>query len=121
MTLYVDISVILYYNKVSILMLQLKSAIERNNLEVKMECKNCSYRMFRRSGHRRGLVEYYCTHPGIQPEWNGFRFICKGSRANDDMTIETSPRWCPLIGYDKIEKGMQNSYYLHFIVGILIL
>lgn len=78
-----------------------------------MECKNCNYRIFQEPRYSGWLGRYYCAHPGARSEGKGIRsknFICGGSA--DNITIKTSPRWCPLKGCDKL-----NERYAKLIIA----
>lgn len=62
-----------------------------------MKCKDCEYKSFleRKCGPNR----YYCKHPEARfarSECEPTPLICKTERHSEELTIKTSPRWCPL-------------------------
>jgi len=64
-----------------------------------MKCKDCEYQSFSRGYPEHvkssGLSSYYCKHPD-HPSINGATLICKTKRGCEELTIKTSPKWCPL-------------------------
>ena len=62
-----------------------------------MKCKDCTYKDFLE--HKDGPGCYYCKHPKARfarSECEPTPMICKTKRHSDELTIKTSPKWCPL-------------------------
>lgn len=81
-----------------------------------IKCKCCSY--IKQEGKQNSNIDtfgrkhYWCTHPDIETidlKKFGNRsrgFVCFGENTyKSEITIKTSPRWCPL----KIKKKVKNS------------
>lgn len=62
-----------------------------------MKCKDCTYKLF--SENKSGPSRYYCKHPKarfVRSECEPTPMICRTKRHSDEITIKTSPKWCPL-------------------------
>lgn len=57
-----------------------------------MNCKDCGYKIFEKGNGSPN--RYYCKHP--EATKMGSRMICRTERDKTELTIKTSPRWCPL-------------------------
>lgn len=53
-------------------------------------CKHCQFAPGNGNPNR-----YYCTHPATTAGM-GARMVCRTERHSTEITIKTSPRWCPL-------------------------
>ena len=58
-----------------------------------MRCVDCYQKKFEDYNGRPN--RYYCEHPDA-PRKYGPALICKTERHSTELTIKTSPRWCPL-------------------------
>ena len=58
-----------------------------------MKCVDCELKEFQECNGRSN--RYYCIHQDA-PRQNGPALICKTERHSTELTIKTSPRWCPL-------------------------
>ena len=58
-----------------------------------MKCVDCDLKKLQE--RKCGGNRYYCGHPDA-PRQNGPALICKTERHSTELTIKTSPRWCPL-------------------------
>nr|WP_278678750.1 hypothetical protein [Clostridium paraputrificum] len=58
-----------------------------------IKCSDCNYKKL--EIYSGGINRYFCTNieatKGV-----GSRVICKTERHSTEITIKTSPRWCPL-------------------------
>lgn len=72
-----------------------------------MKCKDCEYKSFleRKCGPNR----YYCDHPEAQFGIIRNALICKTERHSEELTIKTSPKWCPLRRKEKDHDERKNS------------
>lgn len=55
-----------------------------------VSCKHCHFELGNGNPNR-----YYCVHPTIMAGM-GNRMVCRTERYSTEITIKTSPRWCPL-------------------------
>ena len=60
-------------------------------------CKDCEHKTY---GSIKGSSgRYYCKHPEarfVRSECEPTPMICRTGRHSDEITIKTSPKWCPL-------------------------
>ena len=62
-----------------------------------IKCKDCEFKSFLVLKCAPG--RYYCKHPDAsfaRSECEPMPMICKTDRHSDEITIKTSPKWCPL-------------------------
>ena len=78
-----------------------------------MKCKDCDHKKF--WSNKGGPGRYYCEHPDARfarSECEPTPMICRTERHSDELTIKTSPKWCPFRKTEKltqIEKIIQNG------------
>ncbi len=59
-----------------------------------MKCMDCSYAEL--SKYKGGINRWYCENRAVKNEINaGRELICKCKRHSEELTIKTSPKWCP--------------------------
>lgn len=62
-----------------------------------VRCSECEHKeLLERNG---GANRYYCVHPKAQfvrSECEPTPMICRTVRHSTEMTVKTSPAWCPL-------------------------
>jgi len=71
-----------------------------------MKCKDCELKSFSRGYPEHvkssGISRYYCEHPiaykRAESVGSHAREICRTKRGCKELTIKTSPKWCPLRG-----------------------
>lgn len=62
-----------------------------------MKCKDCGQKKYYPGNGNPG--RYYCEHPEARyakSECEPTPMICRTGRHSDEITIKTSPKWCPL-------------------------
>lgn len=60
-----------------------------------MKCANCNHCKF--GEDKGGVNRYYCEHHAAAASVNASaRLIARTKRHERELTIKTSPRWCPL-------------------------
>ena len=63
-----------------------------------MKCKDCSYKKLEKGNGSPN--RYYCEHPIAYERAVGIgspaREVCRTKRGCTEVTIKTSPKWCPL-------------------------
>ncbi|MGN0331733.1 MAG: hypothetical protein ACI4D9_01695 [Lachnospiraceae bacterium] len=63
----------------------------------KMKCKDCDHKKFMEGNGNPG--RHYCHHPDARfarSECEPVPMICRTGRHDKEVTIKTSPKWCPL-------------------------
>lgn len=58
-----------------------------------MKCSECDHKHFETGNGSPN--RYYCNNP-VATAGVGARLICRTERHKTDITIKTSPSWCPL-------------------------
>lgn len=69
-----------------------------------MKCRECEFASFVKVNG--GPNRYYCKNPDarfVRSECEPTPLICRTERNSEEVTIKTSPRWCPL------RKGKNNA------------
>lgn len=56
------------------------------------KCSKCSFKILEE--YSGSPSRYYCTHPKAVAG-RGSKMICRCSRGSNELTIKTSPKWCP--------------------------
>lgn len=56
------------------------------------KCSDCNLKIFSKGNGSPN--RYYCRHP--EATKMGSRMICRTERHKTELTIKTSPKWCPL-------------------------
>ena len=60
-----------------------------------MKCSECNHCKF--AEDKGGVNRYYCTHKKAAASVNASaRLITSTKRHDTELTVKTSPRWCPL-------------------------
>ncbi len=83
----------------------------------KIKCSECEYcKGYRKRGNEREL--FYCEHPDGEYIYDYFRknrlqkdlrFLNFGKRNSREVTIKTSPAWCPKKRKTMDERCMRNE------------
>ena len=61
-----------------------------------MKCKDCGHKIY--VPGKGNPNRYYCHHPEARfarSECEPTPMICRTERHSDELTIKTSPKWCP--------------------------
>lgn len=61
-----------------------------------IRCEECNYKAFRED--KAGVNRWYCKNPAAEfarSECEPTPMICRTKRHSKELTIKTSPKWCP--------------------------